>query len=776
MSEVSAATVHYPPQFPLQGRLPTRPDQVYANLNIQREQEQDYQDALSLASGQRVLPPCCKTLHISLFFDGTGNNLNHDLYLAGTPCPTNIGRLFRASIGNGYAGGTSHSPLSGGLTDPPGTGRGQYFKYYIPGVGTSFPEVADFDFTMPGLAFANSGEERINWGLLMVIDALRSALGLPRQSDASLLASVQAMGTFKLPIAEQLRGRWNRKRELAKQMAALEKPLRMAMAPGQPGRPQLLGVRLYVYGFSRGAAGARAFVSWLNRLLEDVDSAPVLAFKDIRLPLEVQYLGLLDTVASVGAADSFPGGDGHMSWADDTQELPRGRLVKRCLHIVAGHEQRLSFPLDSIRREDGSYPENSVEVVHPGVHSDQGGGYPPGDQGKAVSDDPSGGDGSLLSQIALHELYTDAFAHGAPLKVFGEVLPQEFHRDLWRAMVDDLAQQFDIEPILNERFNAWRQVTLGVPPVSEPLPLDQIESYQPIPSNKTVEAALRDQIGWITAWRIDRYAFSSLLTQPFYLAATDTEAPTDARKAAEDRRNQKQKDVQKRRYEQRTRERVEGLPRKPLESGVKDFDPDMGQTQLREAAEEFARTYRSEHLEPWPIDKVVRIVASVVPELEFMVATFFRRSERMEREYLLALGRERVSRLFPPARGTRNHTSTTSRGEVLEYMNADEPEGLLRAFFDNQIHDSRAWFLYSLGREPLGGYFGERVVFFGATHRRELAGFKERHAELFPDSTAATDIPSEEQETARLAEAMDQVDAHWERLQAGQGEVNDASL
>jgi hypothetical protein len=45
----------------------------------------------------------------------------------------------------------------------------------MPGVGTPFPEVGDFDYGTYGLAFAGYGEERINWGLLMIIDALRRA-------------------------------------------------------------------------------------------------------------------------------------------------------------------------------------------------------------------------------------------------------------------------------------------------------------------------------------------------------------------------------------------------------------------------------------------------------------------------------------------------------------------------------------------------------------------------------------------------------------------------
>ncbi|MCK8688481.1 DUF2235 domain-containing protein, partial [Pseudomonas umsongensis] len=145
--------------------------------------------------------------------------------------------------------------------------------------------------------------------------------------------------------------------------------------------------------------------------------------------------------------------------------------VKRCLHIVASHEQRLSFPLESIRREKGGYPVNSLEVIYPGVHSDQGGGYPPGDQGKAIGEN----DGLLLSQIALQDLYADAFAHGAPLKVPKETLPVELRHEVWRAMEFAILEEFRVAPTLVTRFNAWRQLTLDQPPVQQSLSAEQIE-------------------------------------------------------------------------------------------------------------------------------------------------------------------------------------------------------------------------------------------------------------------------------------------------------------
>ena len=236
MSELKHASVCYPPPFPVQGRLPRRVEQVQQNILRQCDQERGYHDALCLAAGYRVMPPCCKTLHVSLFFDGTGNNLNNDLYDSTTPHPTNIARLFRATIGDGYAGGTAHGDSKARqLTDATGTGNGQYFKYYMPGVGTPFAEVGDLDYTMFGLAGAWYGEERINWGLLMIIDALRRTLGQPRLDNATLLAAVKAMGT--VPGMEWVMGRSNRNVEFRKQLKAIEKPLRFALSQPQPVQP-----------------------------------------------------------------------------------------------------------------------------------------------------------------------------------------------------------------------------------------------------------------------------------------------------------------------------------------------------------------------------------------------------------------------------------------------------------------------------------------------------------------------------------------------------------
>ena len=79
MSKIITDLAWFPPAFPAQGRLPTRAALVGANCALQDSDELAWRQKLCLAARRRVEPPCCKTVHISLFFDGTGNNLNHVL-------------------------------------------------------------------------------------------------------------------------------------------------------------------------------------------------------------------------------------------------------------------------------------------------------------------------------------------------------------------------------------------------------------------------------------------------------------------------------------------------------------------------------------------------------------------------------------------------------------------------------------------------------------------------------------------------------------------------
>ncbi|UHM93437.1 T6SS phospholipase effector Tle1-like catalytic domain-containing protein [Rahnella victoriana] len=706
MSEIKSDTADlawYPAQFPDDGRLPTLAALTGKNCHLQSSQERAYRQELCLAADRRVEPPCCKTLHISLFFDGTGNNLNNDQYLSDPKHPTNIARLFRATIGTGYAGGAQQRKSD--LLDADTSADEKFFKFYIPGVGTPFTEINDLEYSMAGLAGARYGEDRINWALLRLIDTLQYVLTSKWMSNSDSLASIKEMNTTWARFG--FGGSHNRYEEFNKRIKKLEPKLRTALAPAEPGKPKLLGIKLYVYGFSRGAAEARAFVRWLSELLpkpaaEGLKPEQCLAVNDLKIPLSVEFLGLLDTVASVGVAHIAPVAEGHMAWADGTQELPDeetyGGLIKRCVHLIAANEQRLCFPMDSIRRSNGKYPANSVEVIYPGMHSDLGGGYPPGDQGKANGKD----DSLLLSQIALHELYASAFSVGAPLKVAEEPLPLDLRNDNWRIMPLDLFLQFDISSDLISRFNAWREVTLHLSSAPQPLPAEQAAQFDPVRASVTLEKAVENQMAWITAWRINRYAGATLLKTPFYNRATNTDSTQLQLEASKDIREAKQKKIEEKRKEQLAAYKP-GDPPVVLEPGVKDFDPDIAKTQLYQAALEFGQDYREQSRS---MTSTWQLVLDKIPETAmFLINTD---DEREEFNRMKTGANPLVAIMFPAAG---------------EESNATQPSGLLRAFYDDQVHDSRAWFLHSTfgSREPWGSYFRYRMVYFGDKCNKSLS-------------------------------------------------------
>lgn len=161
--------------------------------------------------------------------------------------------------------------------------------------------------------------------------------------------------------------------------------------------PHMQWISLSVFGFSRGATLARAFV---RRLIAEhcERTADGLVWKGSfgdRVRLRIVFMGLFDTVASVGG----PGL--HAGWG---AELAIPGEVERCVHFVSGHEVRQAFPLDSVR-VGLDYPANCEEVVYPGVHSDVGGGYFDGFQGRS----------NLLSRIPLRDMYAEALKSGVML-------------------------------------------------------------------------------------------------------------------------------------------------------------------------------------------------------------------------------------------------------------------------------------------------------------------------------------------------------------------------
>lgn len=377
----------------------------------------------------------CKTdLFFGFFFDGTKNNYvkaesgrNH----------SNVARLYDCFPGLSVPGVL------------PNTTDWQYkpenfthfFRVYIPGVASPFKEINDtgdgLELTAGGAA-GHLGETRILWALIQAINNVhRYFLKAPLVSADEIRFLMTRMD-LSASSRRAMKPRSNSdsvaalERENRRTRSEFEKILlRLHSAVSQhwpdkstgrakktdPGIVQTIYVS--VFGFSRGATQARAFTNWLielcrldARLSGRRDELSLGGFK-----LQIEFLGLFDTVASVGAGNTFSnswllrGLDGHGAWADNEESLriPEGI---RCVHLVSAHEVRRSFPLDSIA-VGNVMPLNADEVVFPGVHSDLGSGYSPLEQGRGV--DPMGAD--MLTRVPLLYMYKEARAAGVPLKL-----------------------------------------------------------------------------------------------------------------------------------------------------------------------------------------------------------------------------------------------------------------------------------------------------------------------------------------------------------------------
>jgi len=148
------------------------------------------------------------------------------------------------------------------------------------------------------------------------------------------------------------------------------------------------------------------------------------------IPCRFRFLGLMDTVASVGIVEGIKndrlrstGGHANGATPEVMRILPN---VENCVHLIAMHELRKNFPLDTVlfNRE---LPSNCLEFAYPGSHSDVGGGYEPGELG--VSPD----DSLKLSQITLNHLYDCALAAGVPLSKSRSTVDFSIHHDLLMA-------------------------------------------------------------------------------------------------------------------------------------------------------------------------------------------------------------------------------------------------------------------------------------------------------------------------------------------------------
>ncbi|MGO2134748.1 MAG: phospholipase effector Tle1 domain-containing protein [Marinobacter sp.] len=130
-----------------------------------------------------------------------------------------------------------------------------------------------------------------------------------------------------------------------------------------------------LFGFSRGAAAARHAA---NEILKGQAGqlGQALAAQQVGWPqsISIRFLGLFDTVAGIvnlSTLDFSPGNNRN----SPVQLYVDPNKIEHAAHLVAQHEKRANFALDSIKNTDGSLPSNFREITLPGAHSDIGGGY-----------------------------------------------------------------------------------------------------------------------------------------------------------------------------------------------------------------------------------------------------------------------------------------------------------------------------------------------------------------------------------------------------------------
>ena len=433
------------------GRLPA--SRTQAEGNYARQYLEGYVKESEHPSGKKTEPGCPASLHISLFFDGTCCNEKgaDEVYGSRNPPLTNIGRLYHAA---------NWTDLDFSAE------KDGYFCCYFPGCGASFPEIGENEYSLDGELFANGGEDRINQALLKTYSSICYAVNKKAIEDSELDTFRPQMATV-WPFS-RLTQKFNRKSALdefcSKHLGCVvnqwpRQPTRLHI---QRSQRRIAKIKLFVYGYCRGAATARAFARGLESLLDDakmpLDATNMLPAGTVvpggptllGIPISIEFMGLLDTVSAVGVPHILPSATGHLGWAANSLRLPATKgFLKSCYHFVAGHEQHGDLPLDSIRGPDGKYPAGAVEVVYPGMHADVGGDCKPTELGKVQTDAAS-----LLSKIVLHDMYAAAFDAGAPLSVPPEVLPGGAKDKTYRMMSVYVLEQFKISEQAIALFNA----------------------------------------------------------------------------------------------------------------------------------------------------------------------------------------------------------------------------------------------------------------------------------------------------------------------------------
>lgn len=351
-------------------------------------------------------PVCEQEIWVSLFFDGTSQNINQDFPIKKLSNPA---KLF--VIANGSDPGVSG--LSPQNRIKYRADAGQYAFYYS-GVGTPYTEkitggepsfIEKWAKEASNVAFMGSSAAPI------ALEKMAASKLWSEIEDSTALGGGTGAGTDK-------------------RLDAAFRELNAAIQTN----PKRKTLNIAIFGFSRGAAIGRIFCSRLVAKCKD-PHADQLIYKD--KTLNIRFMGLYDTVASFGLPAQNLLGD----------DLVIPKQVKKCVHMVAAHEFRLSFPIWSTRAAPSYDKFSYEEYVYPGVHTDVGGGYGPNNFGDVANHQYCDND---LAAMPLRHMYRKALAAGVPLASIEEVLT-----------TDGYAAQFKAKPQALKIYNDYLNTALA---------------------------------------------------------------------------------------------------------------------------------------------------------------------------------------------------------------------------------------------------------------------------------------------------------------------------
>lgn len=474
-------------------------DQRYASANSLKEffteDELRKLDRIEKLQAQE-LPgePCSNHLYFGFFFDGTKNNYKKaNVNLA----HSNVARLYDAFPG------TSVEPS---LTRAQQWKASQHcFKVYVPGVASPFPQINDDGESTRSAAMGYRCEDRIIWGLMQAINNVHAYFHKsPLLSTDKILELIRAINLTPSALWDMMNRSFAERSDdpsakpsareiIEQQLEQLHSKVKLHWTDEARGCPQkkdpgiVKKIHVSIFGFSRGATEARAFVNFLtamctcDRRLSKQSGALTLG----GFELVIDFVGIFDTVASIGIGNTFgnsfllQGFDGHGAWADAETVLRIPDDV-RCVHLIAAHEIRRSFPLDSISVK-GAFSSNFEEIVVPGMHSDIGGGYEPTEQGKGTATDGH----DMLSRIPLIYMYKKARLANVPFRLEDADEEAKKKFKISPKAIEDMNAYLDlceckkgsVTDIMREQrmlYIQWRRQRRA----AGPLPLEQTASFK----------------------------------------------------------------------------------------------------------------------------------------------------------------------------------------------------------------------------------------------------------------------------------------------------------